>query len=466
MSEAVANRLVARRGDILDRLKALIRAPSVSTDPAYADGMKAAREMLMARLREIGLSDVQLLEAGGQPAVYAAWNGAPGKPTLIIYGHYDVQPPDPLELWRTPPFEPTEQDGRLYGRGASDVKGSTTIAVETIAGFLEDGGALPVNVKLFLEGEEETGSPSLPKLIEKYRDLLQADAMISADGGRASTTVPTVTVGCRGITGLEFTLRTAKKDAHSGRVGGAVRNALHEMAKLIATLHEDTGRIRVAGFFDGAQPVTNAIRADAAALPFDEAGFYAELGAAPFGDPAYTVRERTTVQPTVEVNGMWGGYTGAGGKTVLPCEAHAKLTMRLVPGQDPARAKEAVRKHLEAHAPEGVTLEFSIRNSGSPAYSLAPDNKMLLAAERVVEQVAGRKPVRVRAGGTIPITALFQERLGFDTLIFGFAMPDEDVHAPNEFFRLSSLDEGLRTFPLLLTELGKLKPEDIRRKPA
>lgn len=462
MSDAVVDRLIARKGDILDRLKALIRAPSVSTDPAYEDGMRAARELLLARLREIGLSDVQLLDAGGKPAVYGAWNGAPGKPTLIIYGHYDVQPPDPLDLWHSPPFEPTERDGRLYARGASDVKGSTTIAVETIAGFLEDGGGLPVNVKLFLEGEEEVGSPSLPKLIDKYRDLLAADAMISADGGRASTTFPTVTVGCRGIVGLEFTLRTAKKDAHSGRVGGAVRNALHEMAKLIATLHEDTGRIRVAGFFDGAQPVTNRIREDAAALPFDEAGFYAELGAQPFGDPAYTVRERTTVQPTVEVNGMWGGYTGTGGKTVLPCEAHAKLTMRLVPGQVPAKAQEAVRRHLEAHAPEGVTLEFSLRGAGSPAYSLGPDNKMLLAAERVVEQVAGRRPVRVRAGGTIPITALFRQSLGIDTLIFGFAMPDEDAHAPNEFFRLSSLEEGLRTLPLLLSELGKLRPEDFK----
>ncbi len=466
MSQSVADRLAARREDVLERLKALIRAPSVSTDPAYAEGMKAAREMLMARLREIGMQDVQLLDGGFQPAVYGAWMGAPGKPVIMIYGHYDVQPPDPLDLWKTPPFEPTIRDGRLYARGASDVKGSTTIAVETVAAFLENGGSLPVNVKFFLEGEEETGSPSLPKIIYRYRDLLAADAMISADGGRASTAEPTLSVGCRGISGMEFTLRTAQKDAHSGRVGGAVRNALVEMAKLIATLHDDQGRIQVAGFFDGAMAVTNSVRADAAALPFDEAEWYAELGASPFGDPAYTVRERTTVRPTVEVNGMWGGYTGAGGKTVLPCEAHAKLTMRLVPGQDPGHAQASVRRHLEAHAPEGVSLSFSTRGDGTAAYSLSPDSRLLQAAERVIETVTGRKPVRTRAGGTIPITTLFHDQLGFDTLTFGLAMPDEDVHAPNEFFRLSSLDEGLRSWPLLLSDLGRLKPVDVRKKAA
>jgi acetylornithine deacetylase/succinyl-diaminopimelate desuccinylase-like protein len=256
-------------------------------------------------------------------------------------------------------------------------------------------------------------------------------------------------------------LRTAAKDAHSGRVGGAVRNALHEMAKLVASLHDAQGRIRVEGFLDGAMDVTQDIRAEAAALPFDEAAWYAELGAAPFGDPDYTVRERTTVRPTVEVNGMWGGYTGAGGKTVLPCEAHAKLTMRLVPGQEPAAAQEAVKRHLEAQCPAGVALEFHYRPGGTRAFVLGAQHPLLLAAERVTEWVHGRRPVRTRAGGTVPITTLFHESLGIDSLMFGLAMPDEDAHAPNEFFRLSSLDEGLRSWPLLLTELGALAPEDF-----
>lgn len=465
MSEQVVAHLLARRGEITERLKALLRLPSVSTDPAYAAGMEAARGFLVERLSALGLPDIRLLDGGGQPAIYAAWEGAPGRPTIILYGHYDVQPPDPLELWTTPPFEPTERDGRLYARGASDVKGSTLIAIETVGAFLAVAGGCPVNVKLFLEGEEEVGSPSLPRIIERHRPLLAADAMLSADGGRAVTEVPTIGVGCRGIAALQFSLRTAAKDAHSGRVGGAVRNALHEMAKLIAGLHDAEGRVLVAGFLDGAMDVTQDIRAEAAALPFDEAAWYAELGAAPFGDPDYTVRERTTVRPTIEVNGMWGGYTGAGGKTVLPCEAHAKLTMRLVPGQDPAAAQAAVRRHLQAHAPAGVALAFTGREGGTRAYTLPAHHPLLVAAERATEWVHGRRPVRTRAGGTVPITTLFQEALGLDSLMFGLAMPDEDAHAPNEFFRLASLEEGLRTWPLLLSELGALTPADFPKRP-
>ncbi len=318
MSEPVIAYLAQERDAILDRLKALIRIPSISTDPAFAPDMQSARDFLLARLRDAGLTDAQQLEGDGQPAVFASWTGAPGKPTLIVYGHYDVQPADPLELWATPPFEPTERNGRLYGRGASDVKGSTTIAIETVAAFLKITGGCPVNIKLFLEGEEESGSPSLRSIVTRHRDLLAADALLSADGGRASTTIPTVGVGGRGITALEISLRTAAKDGHSGRYGGAARNAVREMAALLASLHDDQGRIQVAGFGDDALPITNTMRAAAAALPFDEAQWYADFGGLPWGDPADTVRERTTLRPTIEVNGMWGGYTGAGTKTVLP----------------------------------------------------------------------------------------------------------------------------------------------------
>ncbi|GGJ15015.1 M20/M25/M40 family metallo-hydrolase [Neoroseomonas lacus] len=461
MSDAVAEALVARKDEILERLKALLRLPSVSTDPAYAEGMKATREFLMARLREGGLDDVRLLDGGGQPAITGTWNGAPGKPTLLIYGHYDVQPPDPLELWKTPPFEPTIRDGRLYARGASDVKGSTLIAVETVIEFIKAGGC-PVNIRFFLEGEEEIGSPSLGSIIERHPDVLVADAMISADGGRASTTLPTISVGSRGLTALQINVRTASKDMHSGRYGGAVRNAIHELSKLVASLHDDHGRIVVAGFMDDLDPIGAREAADAAALPVDEAEFYGEIGAAPYGDPDRAVRERITLIPTIEVNGMWGGYTGTGSKTVLPCEAHAKVTMRLGPGMDPARAQARLREHLLARAPAGVALDFTGRGGGTPAFTLREGHPLLAAAEAVVRRTTNRAPVRARAGGTIPITAIFKERLGIDTITFGFAMPDEDVHAPNEFFRLSSLEEGLRAWPLLLTELGKVAPEALR----
>jgi len=469
MSERVIEHLATQRDAILERLLTLIRFPSVSTDPAFEAGMRGAREFLLDRLRAIGLQDVRLLDAadappGGQPAVYGAWLGAgPDKPTIMIYGHYDVQPADPLELWQTPPFEPAIRDGRIYARGASDVKGSTTVAIETVAGFLAVEGGCPVNVKLFLEGEEEVGSPSLPALIEAHRDLLAADAMLSADGGGAAGAVPVLNIGCRGICALQFSLRTARKDAHSGKVGGAMRNALHEMARLIATLHDEQGRVTVEGFEAGALPFTNALRAESASFPLDEAAWYAEFGAAPFGDPAYTVRERTTLRPTVEVNGMWGGYTGQGGKTVTPAEAHAKLTMRLVPGQDPAAAQAAVRAHLERHAPPGIALEFHYRPGGTRAFTLAADHPLRAAAAAVLRRAKGGEPAVMRLGGTVPITTMFQERLGIDSLMFGMASPDEDAHAPNEFFRLSSLEEGLRLWPMLLTELGGMAAADFRR---
>jgi acetylornithine deacetylase/succinyl-diaminopimelate desuccinylase-like protein len=461
MSDAVIAHLAAERDAILERLKTLLRMPSISTDPAYADAMQAARDYLLQRLRTMGMQNVQVLQGGGQPAVFGEWLGAPGRPTLIVYGHYDVQPADPLELWTTPPFEPTIRDGRIYARGASDVKGSTTIAVETIAGFLAVTGGCPVNLKLFIEGEEECGSPSLRGIVERYRGLLEADAMLSADGGRASTTIPTLGIGGRGIAALQFTMRTAAKDAHSGRYGGAVRNALHEMAALLASLHDRQGRILVAGFGDDATPISNAMRAAAAALPFDEQDFYASIDGTPWGDPAYTVRELTTVRPTIEVNGMWGGYTGAGTKTVLPCEAHAKITMRLSPGMDPRRARQKLEAHLRAAVSQGVEISFNADDGGTPAPTLPDDHPLLVTAIGVLEQLHGRKPVPVRAGGTLPITAIFREMLGIDSLAYGLAMPDEDVHAPNEFFRLSSLDEGLRSWPMLLSELGKLKATDF-----
>ncbi len=469
MSERVAAYLIDRQAEILERLKTLIRFPSVSTDPAFAEGMRGAREFLLDRLRAIGLSEVRLLDApgmeagGGQPAVFGAWTGAgPEKPTLLIYGHYDVQPADPLDLWHAPPFEPTIRDGRLYARGASDVKGSTTIAIETVAGFLAVEGGCPVNVKLFLEGEEEVGSPSLPALIAAHRDLLAADAMLSADGGGAAGPVPVLNIGCRGIASLQFALRTAAKDAHSGKVGGALRNALHEMARLVASLHDAQGRVLVEGFDPG--PPGNALRMEAATLPLDEAAWYAEFGATPFGDPAFTVRERTTIRPTVEVNGMWGGYTGEGGKTVTPAEAHAKLTMRLVPGQDPAAAQAAVRAHLERHAPAGVALTFRGRPGGTRAFTLAADHPLRAAATAVLTRAkGGAAPALMRLGGTVPITTMMQERLGIGSLMFGLASADEDAHAPNEFFRLSSLAEGLRLWPMLLTELGRMRAADFPR---
>ena len=326
-ADAVAATLVAQEDAVRARLDQFIRLPSVSTDPAYTEGMRGAQQFLLSWLREIGLHDVQMLDGGGHPVIYGAWTGAPGKPTILIYGHYDVQPPDPMTEWASPPFEPTERDGCLFARGASDDKGSSAIAIAAVAAFLQQTGACPVNVKLFLEGEEEIGSPSLPAIVARYRDLLRADAVLSADGGRASPTIPTINVGARGNTGMEIKLTTAAKDLHSGRYGGAIRNALHEMAALIATLHDRDGRIAVAGYLAAVTPATPLQRQQTAAFPVDEAEFCAEVGAVALGEPGYTLRERLTLRPAIDVNGMWGGYTGAGAEDFGPNLERAKALL-------------------------------------------------------------------------------------------------------------------------------------------
>lgn len=460
MLQTVIDDLLARQPAIRARLDDFLRLPSVGADPAFAQGMADTRVFLLDWLHGIGLDNARLLDGGGQPAVYASWEGAPGRPTLLIYGHYDVQPAAPLARWKTEPFEPTEIDGRLYARGASDVKGSTTIAIETIAAWLRAGGC-PVNVKLFLEGEEETGSPSLRRVVEQYRDLLQADAMISADGGRASETRATVNVGARGNTAFEIALTTADKEVHSGRYGGAIRNALHEMAVLVASLHGRDGRIAVPGFFDDVPELTPEQRAETAAFAPDEAAFIAEIGASAFGEAGYTMRERITLRPCIDVNGMWGGYTGAGGKTVIPNEAFAKLSIRLVPGQDPLRVREVVAAHLRAQCAPGCKLDFHFGRDGSPASSLPPGHPLYLAGMRVWKALSGQDPVPVRLGATVPITAIFKEMLGIDTLMFGFNLPDEDVHGPNEFFHLESIPLGLRGWAMLLAELGDMTSADF-----
>lgn len=454
----VIDHLDARQPEIVDWLKAFLRIPSVSADPSFAPHMHEARRFLLERLQRIGLSGVRLLDGGGEPAVYGEWNGAPGQPTLMVYGHYDVQPADPLDQWHTPPFEPTEVGGRLYGRGTSDVKGSTAIALEVIASFLAVQGRCPVNIKVFLEGEEETGSPSLRTIVERHRALLQADAVLSADGGRASADVPTINTGARGNAQLEVRLRTAHKDLHSGRYGGGVRNALHEMARLVASLHHPDGGVAVEGFHDGTASPTERQRADTAAFPYDEAAFFSDVGGSAHGEPGYTARERITLRPALDVNGLWGGYTGGGGKTIVPCEAQAKLTTRVVAGQDPRAVIHAVLHHLQRHCPPGCTLDVVAINDGSPASTLAPHHPLVSAAEAVLERESGLRPIHVRLGASVPVTAIFKEMLGIDTLMFGFNLPDEDVHAPNEFFRLASIRQGTRAWTLLLAELAKHPP--------
>jgi acetylornithine deacetylase/succinyl-diaminopimelate desuccinylase-like protein len=453
LTDAVLDRLLAGRDAFIGRLAEFVACRSVSTDPAYAEGMEAARRFLLARLATLGFAEPQEIAAGGHAAVTAHWHGAgPDAPTLLVYGHYDVQPPDPAEAWHSPPFVLTTRDGRLQARGVSDDKGPMLLAVETLGAFLAAEGRLPVNVTLLLEGEEEMGSATLPALLTAHRGRLTADAVLSADGARWRADLPTMTVATRGNNALEFSVRTAAKDLHSGRYGGVARNALHEMAKLIASLHDAESRILVPGFHDGVREPTAEERAALARIPFDVAAHDASIGAAS-GLTTAEFLERLWLRPTLDANGMWGGYTGAGGKTVIPAEAHAKLSMRLVPGQDPARCAEAVAAHLRAHCPPGVQLTIRPTRDGTRAYEVPGDHPLLRAAEAALETTTGARPLRVRMGATLPLTDIVRGLLGIDTVMFSFATADEDFHAPNENWRESAIADGFAAWVALMRGL-------------
>jgi acetylornithine deacetylase/succinyl-diaminopimelate desuccinylase-like protein len=454
--ETVLARLAAGHDRVLAELIEFGSIPSVSTDPAHTADVQAAAQWVAARLTAAGPLSVRPIASPRNPVVYGEWLGAPGKPTILVYGHYDVQPPDPLEKWHSPPFTPTVREGRLYARGVSDDKGPMLLPIEVAGAFFAEAGRLPVNVKFMFEGEEEIGSPSLEGFIAQHREMLAADVVLSADGAMWRIDEPSLTVSNRGLTGLALTLTGPSKDLHSGRHGGSVANPLHAMARLIASLHHPDGRVAVAGFYDRVRELSAAERAAIARLPFDEQAYLAQVGAtAAVGEPGYTTLERQWTRPTLEVNGQWGGYQGPGSKTVVPSEAHAKITCRLVPDQDPADVLALVVRHLETHVPPGTRLSVAPGEYGVPAAQIARDHFALQAAEAALEAVYGVRPLIVRMGGTVPVAAIFQRLMGLSTVYFSFSTADEDFHAPNEFFRLHRLHEGLAAWARLWDLLGE-----------
>ena len=444
MAASVTDYLRTHRERFVAELVEFAAIPSVSTDSAYAEGMAAAANWVAGQLSNAGVHGVQILPTARHPVVYGEWLDEPGAPTLLVYGHYDVQPPDPLDAWQSPPFAPEIRDGRLYARGVSDDKGPMLIPLKVAEAFLATAGRLPVNVKFLFEGEEEIGSPSLEPFIAAHTELLAADYALSADGAMWRVDLPSITVASRGMAGLEFTVTGAAKDLHSGRHGGAVANALHAVAELVASLHHADGRVAVAGFYADVVDLTAAERADLAALPFDDTGYLAQTGAsATFGEAGYTTLERMWARPTLEINGLWGGYQGEGSKTVIPHAAHAKITCRLVPDQNPADITAKVARHLETHTPPGVRLAIRHDRHDALPYRLPADHAGLQIASQVLAELYGTAPVQVRMGGTLPVSELFQRLLGIYTVFFSFSTADEDFHAPNEFFRLQRLEEGL-----------------------
>ncbi|HKX18837.1 MAG TPA: dipeptidase [bacterium] len=464
MDYAAADAYLAKQRERhLRELQEFLRIPSVSALPAHRPDIARAAEWLAGRLRLTGVPEVRVMPTAGSPVVYGAWAAQPGAPTILLYGHYDVQPVDPVSLWQTPPFEPAVRDGRLVARGASDDKGSLFIPLLALEAIRNVAGGPPVNLKFMFEGEEETGSPNLAPFLHEQRDLLAADVTVSADGGQWDVDTPALALGNRGLTGLQIDMRGATTDLHSGTYGGAVANPLHALAGLLAGMHDADGRVTVAGFYDTVRTLGAAERRDLGKVPFDEAALRRDLGIAQFvGEPDYTPLERTWIRPTLEVNGMWGGFQGDGSKTVLPNEAHAKITCRLVPDQDPDQIADLVEQHVRRHAPLGGTLTVTRSKGKSRPYVMPADHAALTAATGALQAAYGKEPVRVRVGGTLPVADLVKRELGTWLVFFAFGEPDNLVHAPNEFLRLQTFDRGTRAYVRFLDALGRVDAPSLR----
>jgi acetylornithine deacetylase/succinyl-diaminopimelate desuccinylase-like protein len=433
-----------------------LRIPSISALPEHAGDCRAAAEWLVARLRDIGLDNVEASETGGHPIVYADWLHADGAPTVIAYGHYDVQPVDPLDEWVTAPFEPTVDGDRVRARGASDDKANISILVQTVEALLAIRGSLPVNLRFVFEGEEESSSIHLEPWLAANKGRLGGDIALICDGGFFTGNVPAVTIALRGMMYAQIDVQGPFQDVHSGAHGGSIENPAHALAVILASLKNEDGSIAVEGFYDDVVPLSEADRSAYAALPFDEEAQRAALSVpALVGEPGYSTLERRSGRPTLDINGMWSGFTGEGSKTIIPGRAHAKISSRLVADQDPERVFELVRAHIERVTPPGVTVDVHLIASGRP--SLTPiDRPANQALARALAEVFGREAVFVREGGSIPFVAVFEEQLEVPVVVMGFVPPDGNFHAPNEWMDLRNFEGGIRTMVRYWDELATI----------
>ncbi len=453
--ERVDAYLESHRGDFEEQLKALIRIPSVSAQPDHDADTRRAAEFVRDDLRGMGV-EADLIEfPKGHPIVYGERRDAPGKPTLLIYGHYDVQPPEPLEPWHSPPFEPTVRDGNLYARGATDDKGQMFTHLKAAEAWLKTAGKLPVNVKFLIEGEEEVGGKNLEEYVAANRDKLACDYAVISDTSQFAPGMPAVTYGLKGLAYFELRVQGADRDLHSGTYGGAVQNPLNALAVILASMKGPDGRIQIEGFYDAVRPLEQWERDEFAKLPFSESSFQSDLKVPSlFGEMGYTTLERKWARPTFDVNGLWGGYSGPGPKTVLPCKAGAKFSFRLVPDQDHKAIAALVRRHVEKHCPPGVTWELEEMH-GAPAVLVeVKGSPGVEAAAKAVEAGFGRPPVFIREGGSIPVVGLLKTNLGVDTLLLGWGQNDDNLHGPNEKFSLADFHRGIKASAHLLAELG------------
>lgn len=439
----------------VQELKALLRIPSVSSNPKHARDVRRAAEHLRAHLEAIGLQ-AEIHDTPGHPIVFAEWLKAPGKPTLLIYGHCDVQPPEPLEEWESPPFEPTEKDGNLIARGANDDKGQMFTHVAAVGAWLQTRGELPLNVKFVIEGEEEIGSPHLPAWLRSNREKIRADVVAISDTAQFGPGLPSLCTGLRGIVTFELQVQTAETDLHSGSFGGAVTNAIHVLADLLASFHDADGRVAIEDFYRDVVEPSPQEKHSWASLPFSEEQFRRGAGALSLsGEPGRSVLERIWSRPTLEIVGVTGGHQGPGHKGIVPARAVARFSARLVPEMDPAHVVEVVRRHIERRTPPGVRIELA-SGHGTRAALVRSDSKWVQAARRALAQGFGKEPVFIREGGSIPIVNLFQGELGMPCLLLGYGLPDDRIHGPNEKFSLADFHAGIRTNAVLLAELAAL----------
>ena len=439
-----------------DDLCELLRIPSVSTDSQHTQEIRRAGQWVTDHLRGLGLKS-ELIETDGHPIVYAESPPVQGAPTVLVYGHYDVQPPDPLDEWHSPPFEPTFRDGNVIARGATDDKGQMLTHINSTQAWMDTVGSLPVQLKFLIEGEEEVGSESLYQLLEKDANKLACDIVVVSDTSQFAPGRPAITYGLKGIAYFELRLKGPMQDLHSGTFGGAVTNPVNALARILAALVDLDGRVQIPHFYDDVLPLTDREREQFAQLGFDEQAFMDRLGVdGVTGEVGYTTLERRWARPTCDVNGIWGGYQGEGGKTVLPASAGAKFSFRLVPNQDPAKVTTALRAMLEQLRPPGIAMEL-VEMHNAPGVVVSLDSPYVSAAARAIEHGFGCPPVYIREGGSIPIVTAFRERLGVDTLLLGWGQDDDNTHGPNEKFSLADFHRGIKASTYLWNELSRIE---------
>jgi acetylornithine deacetylase/succinyl-diaminopimelate desuccinylase-like protein len=455
MSEAIDRYVQEHEQRFLDELKELLRIPSISTLPEHNGDTHRAAEYAAGKLRSAGMENVEIIETERHPLVYADWLHAPGKPTVLCYGHFDVQPPDPLELWETPPFEPSERNGNLYARGSADDKGQMYSHIKAVEALQAIYGKLPVNLKFLLEGEEEVGGISVAEYVTRNPEKLKADVALVSDTEMYEPGLPTLNIGLRGLVYMEIEARGPARDLHSGLYGGAAPNAVFGLVELLAKAKDANGRILIPGIYDDVEAPSAAEKESWTHLPFDEKEYLEkEVGASALtGEKAYSVFERTWARPTFEVHGIAGGFTGAGAKTVIPAKAVAKVSIRLVPKQDPGKILQAVREFVAANSPAGIQCEVRVLSSG-PGLMVNPDHPAIRVAAEAFSDIFGKPTVFIRSGGSIPIVGDFANHLGIPTILMGFGLPDDGLHSPNEKYNIRNYFDGIRTIAHFFEEYG------------